>query len=39
MLMNGKGRRVAGRIVVDERIMAGKPIVSGTRISVESIMR
>ena len=29
----------AGRIIVDEHIMLGKPIIKGTRITVEAIIK
>jgi len=37
--MGRKARKGNGRIVVDERIMVGKPIISGTRITVEAIIK
>ena len=32
-------KNVETRIVVDEHIMAGKPIIRGTRVTVESIIK
>ncbi len=37
--MRHKAKKGNGRIVVDERIMVGKPIINGTRITVESIIK
>jgi uncharacterized protein (DUF433 family) len=33
-----KTRRLTGRIVVDQRIMVGKPVIKGTRIPVDAII-
>jgi uncharacterized protein (DUF433 family) len=37
--MGRKIKKGNGRIVVDERIMVGKPIISGTRITVEAVIK
>lgn len=31
-------KNILGKIVVDTRVMAGKPVVKGTRITVEAII-
>ncbi len=37
--MRRRTRAGAKRVVIDERIMLGKPIIKGTRVTVEAIIR
>ncbi len=37
--MEQNGKRLEKRIIVDERVMIGKPIIKGTRVTVEAVIR